>query len=119
MNRSLLIPSFAFFLPQIAAADAGQAVGSPYSSVLLLGGFLVMFYFMFIRPQNRRAREHRELLSNVAQGDVVATTGGLIGIVRALEEQFLTLAVSRTVDIKVQKQAINAVLPKGTLEFND
>jgi preprotein translocase subunit YajC len=119
MNRLLLISLSAFSLPQVAMANAEQAAGNPYSSVLLLGGFLVMFYFMFIRPQNRRAREHRDLLSNVAQGDVVATTGGLIGVVRALEDQFLTLSISRTVDVKVQKQAVNAVLPKGTLEFND
>jgi preprotein translocase subunit YajC len=78
--------------------------------------FLVVFYFLLIRPQNKRAKEQREMLSKVAVGDEVATTGGILGKVTEVGEQFLTLEIANGVNVKLQKYQVSLVLPKGTVK---
>jgi preprotein translocase subunit YajC len=77
---------------------------------------LVVFYFLLIRPQNKRAKEQREMLSKVAAGDEVATTGGILGKVSEVGDQFISLEVATGVTIKLQKFQIAQVLPKGTVK---
>jgi preprotein translocase subunit YajC len=76
----------------------------------------VVFYFLLIRPQNKRAKEQREMLSKVTVGDEVATTGGILGKVVEVGDQFLSLEIANNVTIKLQKFQVAQVLPKGTVK---
>jgi preprotein translocase subunit YajC len=81
-----------------------------------MAGILAMFYFMLIRPQQKRAREHQALLSKLAAGDEVVTGGGLLGRVADVGDTFVTLEIADGVRIKVQKVQITQLVPKGTLK---
>lgn len=106
-----------FFIPT-AYADAAAAapVGPDYMSFVFLAGFLVIFYLMIWRPQSKRAKEHRNLLNGLQKGDEVVTSGGIAGKVAKVSDDFVVLEVSDTVELKIQKAAIAATLPKGTLK---
>ena len=99
-----------------------QAAGTPsagpslISSLALPALLLVVFYFLLIRPQSKRAKEQREMLSKVAAGDEIATTGGILGKVTEVGEQFLSVEISDGVNIKLQKFQVAQVLPKGTVK---
>ncbi|MCK9539780.1 preprotein translocase subunit YajC [Dokdonella sp.] len=97
-----------------AAAPAGQpsALFSFLPLIILFG----VFYFMLIRPQMKRSKEQRAMIAALAKGDEVLTNGGVLGRIEEIAEQFVTLEVAAGVSIKLQKQAITAVLPKGTLK---
>jgi preprotein translocase subunit YajC len=77
---------------------------------------LVVLYFLRIRPQNKRAKEQKDMLSKVAAGDEVATTGGILGKVVEVGDQFITLEIATDVNIKLQKFQVAQVLPKGTVK---
>jgi preprotein translocase subunit YajC len=98
---------------QAAGASGGQSILSALMLPVLL---LVVFYFLLIRPQNKRAKEQKEMLSKVMAGDEVATTGGILGKVVEVGEQFLTLEIANGVSIKLQKFQVAQVLPKGTVK---
>jgi preprotein translocase subunit YajC len=106
------------FLINSAHAQAiGGAGGQSILSALLLPVLLlVVFYFLLIRPQSKRAKEQREMLAKVAVGDEVATTGGILGKVLEVGEQFLTLEIANGVNVKLQKFQVSQVLPKGTVK---
>ncbi|MDO9617449.1 MAG: preprotein translocase subunit YajC [Pseudomonas sp.] len=97
-----------------AAAPSGPA-GSGFEWVFLVG-FLVIFYLMIWRPQAKRAKEHKNLLGTLQKGDEVVTSGGIAGKVAKVSDDFVVLEVSDTVELKIQKVAIAATLPKGTLK---
>jgi preprotein translocase subunit YajC len=99
-----------------AAQTAPAAQGNPMSLIIMMVLFFAVFYFMAIRPQMKRAKEHRALLSGLSKGDEVITNGGLAGRVVDLTDSFVGLEISDGVSVKIQKNAINAVLPKGTLK---
>jgi preprotein translocase subunit YajC len=96
------------------AVPAGPA-GSGFEWVFLLG-FLVIFYLMIWRPQAKRAKEHKNLLGSLQKGDEVVTSGGIAGKVNKVTDDFVVIEVSETVELKIQKVAIAATLPKGTLK---
>ncbi len=73
-------------------------------------------YFMLIRPQQKRVKDHRNMVQSLAKGDEVVTNGGTLGRITHVGEQFLTLEIAEGVSIKVQKTAISAVMPKGTIK---
>lgn len=99
------------------AATAPSAGGqSMFSAMLLPLLLLVVFYFLLIRPQNKRAKEQREMLGRIAAGDEVATTGGILGKVVEVGEQFVTLEIAPNVNVKLQKFQVSQVLPKGTVK---
>ncbi|MDY7219953.1 preprotein translocase subunit YajC [Denitrificimonas sp. JX-1] len=104
----------------ISAAYADTAAGAPpggeYMQFILLAGFLVIFYLMIWRPQAKRAKEHRNLVSGLQKGDEVVTSGGIAGKVTKVTDDFLVIQASDTVELKVQKSAVVAALPKGTLK---
>ena len=85
-------------------------------NLILLGGFIVIFYFLMWRPQNKRQKEHKALLGDLAKGDEVATAGGLIGKVVKVNDDFLLIEVANDVQLPVQKSAVTAALPKGTIK---
>ncbi|WP_250624442.1 preprotein translocase subunit YajC [Pinirhizobacter soli] len=96
------------------AAGAGSALGlSPLVLIVLMFGFM---YFFMIRPQQKRQKEHRNLLSNLAKGDEVVTNGGIAGRIDEVGEQYLSVEVAPNVKVKLQKGAVSQVLPKGTLK---
>ena len=76
----------------------------------------VVFYFLLIRPQNKRQKEHREMVANLGVGEEVVTAGGVLGTVTAVSEQFVQVEIANGVTIKVQRHTIGGVLPKGTLK---
>ena len=86
------------------------------SLLVMMVLFFGVFYFMAIRPQMKRAKEHRALLSGLSKGDEVLTNGGIAGRIEDLGESFVTVEIASGVSIKVQKNAISAVLPKGSLK---
>lgn len=84
--------------------------------LVLMVGLFVMFYFIAIRPQRKRQKEHGELISNLQKGDEVVTNSGILGKIVKLEEGYVLLNVTDKVDLKFQRSSIHAVLPKGTLK---
>ncbi|HEY0719849.1 MAG TPA: preprotein translocase subunit YajC [Gammaproteobacteria bacterium] len=96
------------------AAPAAQAQG-PLMGFLPLILIFVVFYFMLIRPQAKRAKEHKRMVEALAKGDEVLTSGGLLGKVTELGENFVEVELADNVRVKVQRQAISSVMPKGTL----
>lgn len=101
-----------------AMAQAGTAApqGNPIMSLLPLIIIFVIFYFLLIRPQTKRAKEHRKMVEALAVGDEVVTNGGIAGKVTKVGEQFVSVEAADGVELKVQKHAIATVLPKGTLK---
>ena len=76
----------------------------------------VLFYFLLIRPQQKKQKEHRQMVDALSSGDEIVTGGGMLGKVSDVGEQFVTVEVADGVSIKVQKHTITAVLPKGTMK---
>jgi preprotein translocase subunit YajC len=99
-----------------AQAAAPAAAPNPLMSFLPLVILFGIFYFMLIRPQMKRAKEQRAMIAALAKGDEVLTNGGILGRIEDMAEQFVTLEIAPNVVVKLQKQAISAVLPKGTLK---
>ena len=101
-----------------ATTTAGHqsAGGSLLSMLPMMIVFVVVFYFLLVRPQSKRAKEHKKLLTDLAVGDEIATTGGVIGRISKLRDNYIELTVAKDIVITMQKQAISTVLPKGTLE---
>jgi preprotein translocase subunit YajC len=102
-----------------AEAAAPTAPMSPMQQFLTGPAFLVVmvvvFYFLLIRPQQKRAKEHRQMLTSLAKGDEVVTNGGLVGKVREIGENLLVVEISERVEVRIQKSAVSSVLPKGTM----
>ena len=106
-----------FLISSAHAQASGGAGGQGILSALMLPVLLlVVFYFLLIRPQNKRAKEQKEMISKVAAGDEVATAGGILGKVVEVGEQYLTLEIAAGVTVKLQKFQIAQVLPKGTVK---
>jgi preprotein translocase subunit YajC len=104
------------FLISPAHAQTAAAQPNALMQFLPLLFLLVLFYFMLIRPQMKRSKDHREMLGRLAKGDEVITNGGLAGVVRDIGENFLTVEIADGVPVKMQKSAIASVLPKGSLK---
>lgn len=98
------------------AAPAAAGLSDPLASLILPIGLVVLFYFFLIRPQSKRHKEHKALISGLQKGEEIVTTGGLLGKVTAVGENFITLEISKDVSIKVQKNAVQSIMPKGTIK---
>ncbi|MEE4659486.1 MAG: preprotein translocase subunit YajC [Halieaceae bacterium] len=107
---SFLIPS-----AQAQAANPAPAGGEMFQIVFLVGLF-VLFYFVAIRPQRKRQKEHQEMVAGLEKGNEVMTASGMLGKITRLEDNFVVLQVADNVELKFQRSYINAVLPKGTLK---
>jgi preprotein translocase subunit YajC len=90
--------------------------GDQFLSLLPLVLIFAVFYFLLIRPQNKRQKEHKELVANVGVGDECVTAGGVLGKVTEAKEQFIHVQVAEGVVLKVQRHTIAAVMPKGTIK---
>jgi len=100
------------------AAGAPVATGGGMEMIIMLAVFGAVFYFMIYRPQAKRMKEHKGLMSSLAKGDEVLTQGGVVGkIVKVSDEKdFIVVAISESTEVTVQKGAVTAVLPKGTMK---
>ena len=98
------------------AQAAGAPAGAGYGQILILVVFVAIFYFMLIRPQQKRQKELHAMLSKLANGDEVVTSGGILGRITDVGESFVTLEVADGVRIRVQRAQISQLMPKGTLK---
>tara|TARA_Y100000994_G_C15383758_1_gene314347 strand:- start:5 stop:298 length:294 start_codon:yes stop_codon:yes gene_type:complete len=85
-------------------------------TLFLLFGFMILIYFLMIRPENKRRKTHQEMLASIEVGNEVVTAGGILGKVSKISDQYIELSISDSTKIKVQKTSISTVLPKGTLK---
>ena len=104
------------FLISPAYAQAAGAQPSMMSSLLLPLIFLAVMFFLIVRPQMKRAKEHRTMIAAISKGDEVVTSGGILGRVDEIGDAFITVEVADGVRLKLQKHAISAVLPRGTIK---
>ena len=103
------------FETTVYAAAAGQQA-SPMSSIIMLVIFGLIFYFMLIRPQSKRAKEHKSMVDALQKGDEVISSGGLAGKITNVDDSFVKLKVADNVEVTLQRNAISQVLPKGSLK---
>ncbi|MFK8030725.1 MAG: preprotein translocase subunit YajC [Gammaproteobacteria bacterium] len=106
-----------FFVRTASAQAAGGAPAGPgLSGFILPLVFIGALYFLLIRPQAKRAKEHQALVQALAKGDEVVTAGGVLGRITGLGDQFVTLKIAQNTEIKIQRHNIGAVVPKGTMK---
>ena len=104
-----------FLIPMAHAAEA-PAGPSPLANIGMLVVFIAIFYFLLWRPQQKRAKEHRELVAALGKGDEIVTGGGLAGVVTKVTDDYVMVEVSAGNEVIVQRQAVATTLPKGTLK---
>lgn len=104
-----------FLFSTVYAQEAAQAAPASFNFILI-GGMFVLMYLMLWRPQSKRAKEHKSLIESVAKGDEIMTSGGLLGKVSKVSEEYIAVEVAAGVELKLQKSSVAAVLPKGTIK---
>ncbi len=105
-----------FISSAYAQALGGSSPTDMMTSFLPMIAIFVVFYFLLIRPQQKRSREQRELLAALDKGNEVVTGGGLVGRIARLSDQYVTLEIASGVEVTVQRGAVTQLLPKGTLK---
>ncbi|MGH8286026.1 MAG: preprotein translocase subunit YajC [Steroidobacteraceae bacterium] len=105
-----------FLIPEAWAQGSGASPGGQFAPLLMMVAFIVIFYFLLIRPQQKKAKEHQALVSKLAAGDEVVTSGGILGRIMEVGDTFVTLEIADGVRIKVQKFQVASLMPKGTLK---
>ena len=98
-----------------AYADTGAAQGSPMMSLIMIVVMIAIFYFLLIRPQSKRMKEHRALVDSLTEGSEVVFAGGLMGRITKIDGEFAVVELSRGNDVKIQRASVISVLPEGTL----
>lgn len=106
------------FISNAYAQQAGGPADSGFGMLIMLGVFGLIFYFMLYRPLAKRVKEHKNLISSIGKGDEVLTQGGMVGKVTKVNEEkdFIEIALNDNTNIVIQKGAVSAVLPKGTMK---
>lgn len=104
-----------FFIPDALAQSGAPPAGGLVQFAFMIGMFFLVMYFLVIRPQSKRAKEHKQLLDSLAKGDEVVTSGGVLGRVTDVGESFIQIEIASGVDIRVQKHAVTNLMPKGTM----
>lgn len=99
-----------------AQAEGASAPGGDLFQIFFLVGLFVLFYFIAIRPQRKRQKEHTTMVEALSKGDEVVTSSGILGKVTSLDESYMVLTVAEKVELKFQRVHVHAVLPKGTLK---
>lgn len=106
-----------FFISD-AMAEGGQAAagGDLFQLLMMIGIFFAIMYFMIIRPQSKKAKELQSMLDALRKGDEVTTASGILGKVQKIDDNFIDLKVAENTIITIQRHAIGAVMPKGTVK---
>ncbi len=107
-----------FFIPSAMAqaADGAGSGGAEMINIAFIVGLFVLFYFIAIRPQQKRSKEHKNMVEALKKGDEVVMTSGMLGKITNIEDNYATVKVADNVEIKFQRVAVHAILPKGTIK---
>ncbi|KYP97368.1 preprotein translocase subunit YajC [Sodalis-like endosymbiont of Proechinophthirus fluctus] len=106
-----------FFVFDAVAATGDSSQSSPYSLVVMLVVFILIFYFMILRPQQKRAKMHKELINSISKGDEILMTSGLVGrVVKIADTGYISIALNDTNEVVIKRDFVAAVLPKGTMK---
>ena len=89
--------------------------GGGMSMLIMIGIFFVIMYFMIIRPQNKRAKEHNTLIDSLTNGTEVVVSNGIMGKIVGIKDDTIDLEISKGINIKVRKNSVSTVLPKGSI----
>ena len=98
------------------AQAAGASQGDLQTTMLPMIAIFVVFYFLLIRPQQKKAKEHRAMLAALEKGNEIVTAGGMVGRITRLHDPYVTLEIAPGTEVTVQRQAVTQLLPKGTLK---
>ncbi|THB72036.1 MAG: preprotein translocase subunit YajC [Gammaproteobacteria bacterium] len=104
-----------FFISK-AYANSGTAAGGDLTGILMIVVLGLAMYFLMIRPQQKKLKEHKKLLENLNKGDEIVTSGGILGKITNVGDNFVTVNIGNDIEIKLQKPSVSAVLPKGTIK---
>ena len=104
-----------FFISD-AWAQGGAGGGSPFPSLIMLVVLFGLFYMLLIRPQQKRQKEHKQMTEKIAKGDEIVTQGGMLGRITKVGDSFLNLEVAEGTEIRIQRTAVAALMPKGTIK---
>ncbi len=105
-----------FLINSAMAQDMAAQQPSAWGSLIPLVLIVVIFWFLLIRPQMKRNKEHRELVSGLAVGDEVVSAGGLLGKITAVGDSFVSVRLADNVTVKLQRHSVAQVVPKGTMD---
>jgi preprotein translocase subunit YajC len=97
------------------AAAQPDAAGAGFQMVLLIGMFVV-FWFLLIRPQQKRAKEHKNMVEALSKGDEIVTNGGILGKITEMDDNFIELEIATNINIKLQRNSVATLVPKGTYQ---
>ena len=113
----LLVIAVLAAMPALAMAQdaAPQGMGA-MGQIIFFAGFILIFYFLIWRPQSKRTKEHKALMEGLNKGDEVVTSGGVAGKITKVADDFIVVEIADNVEVKIQKVAVAAALPKGTLK---
>jgi preprotein translocase subunit YajC len=103
-------------IPAAWAQAGGASTSSQFAPVLMMVVFVGIFYFLLIRPQQKKAKDHQNMVAKLSVGDEVVTSGGILGRIAEVSDAFVTLEVADSVRLKVQKGQVTSLMPKGTLK---
>ena len=106
-----------FFIASAMAQEASSvAPTGDVTTLIMFGGLFAFMYFFMIRPQRKRQKEHNELVSGLSKGDEIVLNSGMLGTILKVDDNYLVIETGNSVELKFQKSAVHAVLPKGTIK---
>jgi len=105
-----------FLIASAMAQDGAPPPGGTLASFIPLILIVVIFWFLLIRPQMKRNKQHRELVAGLSAGDEIITSGGMLGRITGVSDSFVTLKLADGIEVKLQRHAVAQVVPKGTID---
>jgi len=107
-----------FFIASAMAQEASSVAptGDVTGTLIMFGGLFAFMYFFMIRPQRKRQKEHNELVGGLSKGDEIVLNSGMLGTILKVDDNYLVIETGNSVELKFQKSAVHAVLPKGTIK---
>lgn len=104
------------FIPEALAQSQAPSPGGGMGGLFIIAGMFLFMYFLIIRPQRKRQKEHEQLTSSLSKGDEVVLTSGMLGKIIDVDDVYITIDAGKNIELKFQKVAVHAVLPKGTIK---
>ncbi|MCK5877527.1 MAG: preprotein translocase subunit YajC [Candidatus Marithrix sp.] len=104
------------FFIQNAWAESASAPDAGLLNLVMLVVLFAVFYFLLIRPQTKRVKEHKKLVDSLAKGDEIMTGGGILGKIVNISDDYITIEIAPNTQVKIQRQSISTVIPKGTIK---
>jgi preprotein translocase subunit YajC len=105
-----------FISPAFAQAAPTGGSGPGYEQFIIIIGMFALLYFLMIRPQMKRAKEHRQMTEALQKGDEVVTAGGMLGKITQIGEAYVSIQIAPNTEVQVQRTAVQTLLPKGTIK---